>query len=77
MILIFGVRMREVYLTKTGAQKIFKGDYELFNSDFEISFRSTPGEWVVLVNTKNNLKYFACLNEGLSGRRLIYLLLNN
>lgn len=69
MILIFGVRMREVYLTKTGAQKIYKGDYELFNSDFDISFRPTPGEWVVLVNTKNKLKYYACLNEGLSGKR--------
>jgi len=55
--------LKKIKLSKNGALKVFKGNNELYFSDFEDSIKScTPGEWVLVENSKKSQHFVAYIN---------------
>jgi 23S rRNA (cytosine1962-C5)-methyltransferase len=61
--------MKNIILSKSGASKILRGDYELFTSDVELSGSYIPGEWVIFENEKKLQKYLGFVNTFSSENR--------
>lgn len=55
--------LKEISLSRDGAVKLQKKNYELYFGDIEDNVKSCiPGEWVIFKNTKKNISYIGYIN---------------
>lgn len=61
--------LKEVSLSKEGALKVHKKNFELYFSDLEDNIKSCiPGEWVIFKNIKKNKSYIGFVNPLVDNR---------